>query len=87
MKNSITFLLVMVCFYSKAQTTQELQYAAYLTASKSMWDRSISVAEKNYGHQSFEKAVAMYGLLNNTMATKDENTFDENVDQTIDLLK
>ena len=70
-----------------AQNSNELQYAAYLKASKTMWMKAIESAEAEYGEQSFERAMAMYGLLNNTMASKDENTFDEYVDPTIDLLK
>jgi len=87
MKNKISIMLVISSIVSVAQTSEEAQYAAYLTTSKSMWDRSISIAEKAHGEHSFERAVAMYGLLNNTMVTKDEDTFDDNVDQTVDLLK
>lgn len=87
MKNLVTIAFCVLSIMSIAQTTEEVQYGAYLTTSKSMWDRSISLAEKSYGEQSFEKAIAMYGLLNNTMANQDEETFDANVDQTIDLLK
>lgn len=87
MKNILTAGMLMVAGLSLAQTSQQTQYAAYLNASKTMWERSISQAEKESGPKSFEKAIAMYGLLTNTMATKDEETFDDNVDQTIDLLK
>ncbi|MEQ9402732.1 MAG: hypothetical protein RIM99_04025 [Cyclobacteriaceae bacterium] len=87
MKKAITMLLVGMTTLTMAQTTEETQYAAYLTAGKTMWERSISMAEKEAGANSFKKAIAMYGLLNNTMANQDEDTFDENVDQTIDLLK
>lgn len=61
--------------------------AGYLTASKTMWEKSIRMAEKESGKVSFERAMAMYGLLNNTMASEDEDSFDEYVDPTIDLLK
>ena len=87
MKNLITICVLMISGISLAQTSKQTQYAAYLTASKTMWERSIALAEKESGADSFEKAVAMYGLLNNTMATQDEETFDANVDQTKDLLK
>jgi len=87
MKNTITTILVASCFFVKAQNLQDLQYGAYLKASKSLWERSISIAEKEFGTHSFEKAMAVYGLLNNTMATKDEDTFDDNVDEAVDLLK
>ena len=88
MKNILTILMLMIAGLSLAQRTlKEIQYAAYLNASKTMWERSIAQAEKESGEKSFEKAIAMYGLLSNTMASKDEETFDDNVDQTIDLLK
>ncbi|MEP1096211.1 MAG: tetratricopeptide repeat protein [Cyclobacteriaceae bacterium] len=87
MKHSISVLLLTVAGISVGQSLDEIQYGAYIKSSKVMWDRSISVADKNHGSESFEKAMAMYGLLNSTMATKDEETFDDNVDQTVDLLK
>ena len=87
MKKLIFIINLGYAFLGAAQSSKELQYAAYLTASKTMWERSISQAEKESGAESFEKAIAMYGLLNNTMASKDKETFDDNVDQTIDLLK
>lgn len=87
MKTIVTGYALMLAVLSSAQTSQEAQYAAYLKASKSMWERSISLAEKENGAESFEKAMAMYGLLSNTMATMDEETFDDNIDQTVDLLK
>ncbi|SNS60394.1 Tetratricopeptide repeat-containing protein [Ekhidna lutea] len=87
MKNLLTLFMLMMAGLSLAQTSSQMQYAAYLKASKTMWERSIILAEKESGEKSFEKAVAMYGLLNNTMATQDEDTFDENVGQTVDLLK
>lgn len=87
MKNVLTVTLLMIAGLSLAQSSKQSQYAGYLNASKTMWERSINLAEKESGGKSFEKAIAMYGLLNNTMATQDEETFEENVDQTIDLLK
>lgn len=79
--------MLMMAGLSSAQSSKEIQYAGYLNASKTMWEKSIVLAERESGAQSFEKALAMYGLLNNTMATQDEETFKDNVDQTIDLLK
>ncbi|MEP5611280.1 MAG: tetratricopeptide repeat protein [Cyclobacteriaceae bacterium] len=87
MKHSISILLLAVASISVGQTLDEIQYGAYIKSSKVMWDRAITVADTKHGSQSFEKAMAMYGLLNSTMATKDEATFDDNVDQTVDLFK
>lgn len=87
MKIIVFLIVICVSFQGIAQTSQEMQYAAYVKSSKAMWERSASLAEKESGAKSFQKAIALYGLLSNTMATMDEETFDENVDQTIDLLK
>lgn len=87
MKTILTISTLIIAFFSSAQTSQEMQYAAYVKSSKSMWERSIGLAEKESGAKSLQKAIAMYGLLSNTMATQDEDTFDDNVDQTVNLLK
>lgn len=87
MKNVISTLLLIPSFLCQAQNLEDLQYGAYLKASKSLWERSVALAEKDFGADSFEKSLAVYGLLNNTMATKDEDTFDEYVDSVVDLLK
>ncbi|MEP0984734.1 tetratricopeptide repeat protein [Ekhidna sp.] len=87
MKKSISILTLMIAMLSWGQSVKETQYAAYLKASKTLWEKSIEEAKKKHGEKSFETAMAMYGLLNNTMATQDEETFDDFKDQTIDLLK
>ncbi|WP_425392887.1 tetratricopeptide repeat protein [Ekhidna sp.] len=87
MKKLLSITALSMVFLSYAQTSKETQYAAYLKASKTMWERSIEQAKKESGEESFEVAMAMYGLLNNTMATEDEDTFDDYKDITIDLLE
>lgn len=87
MKTKLTILMLMIAGLSLAQTSKETQYAAYLTASKTMWERSIDQAKRESSEKSFQTAMAMYGLLNNTMATEDEDTFDEYKDGMIDLLE
>lgn len=86
MKNTVAFLLLISSVSIKAQNLQEIQYAAFLKSSHSLWERSISLAE-SASLSDFEKAVPMYGLLNNTMATQDEKVFKEYVDETVDFLK
>ncbi|MEM9341103.1 MAG: tetratricopeptide repeat protein [Bacteroidota bacterium] len=83
------FLLMTMAFAYQlvAQDTKEVQYGAYLMNSKAMWKQSVRLAEVAHGKESFDVAMARYGLLNNTMAEKDEETFDEYIDDTIDLLK
>lgn len=87
MKNSISILLLVTVSVSLGQTLDEMQYGAYVKTSITMWERSIVMADQKHGAESFNKAMAMYGLLNSTMATKDKETFDDNVDQTVDLIK
>lgn len=88
MKRTIIIIIaLLVAGATFAQNLNEIQYGGYLKASKSLWERAISVAEKQHGEQSFEKAMAVYGLLNATMATQDEETFDAYVDTASDLLK
>ena len=85
MKN-LSFILLMLAGIASAQTSNEMQYAAYLKASKTMWEKSAQLARESYGADSFEYAMALYGLLNNTMANKDEATFDEYITLTNELL-
>ncbi|MEQ6167116.1 tetratricopeptide repeat protein [Ekhidna sp. MALMAid0563] len=87
MKTLTKLMMLVLTVSTYAQSTKEMQYAAYLKASKTMWERSIERAKKESGEESFEVAMAMYGLLNNTMATEDEDTFDDYKDITIDLLE
>lgn len=87
MKKIISISALMIGTFSWGQSIEQTQYAAYLKASKTLWEKSIDEAKKKYGEDSFETAIAMYGLLNNTMATQDEDTFDDYKDETIDLLE
>ncbi|WP_424962235.1 tetratricopeptide repeat protein [Ekhidna sp.] len=87
MKILFKIFTLVLTFSISAQSSKQMQYVAYLKASKIMWEKSIAQAKEESGDDSFEAAMAMYGMLNNTMATKDEATFNEYKDQTIDLLK
>ncbi|MEM0939135.1 MAG: tetratricopeptide repeat protein [Bacteroidota bacterium] len=79
--------LLLTIGVSAQQSLKQTQYAAYLTTSKMMWEKSTKLAAKEHGEESFEKALALYGLLNNTMASKDEETFKKYKDETIELLE
>ena len=87
MKKLVTIIVGVITVVASAQSTEELSYGAYLNASKTMWEKAVKSAEKQNGKGSFEKAMALYGLLNNTMANQDEETFDDYKEQTIDLLE
>ncbi len=87
MKNLMITTLLAVSIGLSAQELDQTQYAAYLTASKSMWQKSVAIASDKYGPESYEKALALYGLLGNTMASQDEDTFVEYKEETIDVLE
>lgn len=87
MKNLITIIALTISLNLLAQKPNEIQYAAYLKSSKTLWQKSVEEAEKEHGKESFERALALYGLLNSTMATEDEDTFDDYKQETIELLK
>lgn len=79
--------LALTVSVSAQQTIKETQYAAYLAASKTMWEKSAELATEKHGENSFERAMALYGILSNTMASQDEETFDKYKDKTVDLLE
>lgn len=87
MKNLLLTIALAFVANAMAQTGNETQYAAYLKASKTLWEKSVRDAGSEYGENSFERAMALYGLLGNTMASEDEETFDQYKDETVDLLK
>ena len=87
MKNLIFLIAFALTVSVMAQSSNENQYTAYLKASKTMWERSIKEANQEKGEDSFEVALAMYGLLGSTMAKQDEETFDQYEEQTIYLLE
>ena len=87
MKNLMNISLLLIAAGLSGQTLENLQYGAYLTTGKTMWEKSVKEASEKFGEESFEKALALYGLLNNTMASQDEETFDAHKDGAIDLLK
>jgi len=87
MRNLFLTIVLALTVSAKGQVPNEVQYAAYVQASKTLWEKSVKEAEDSYGEKSFEKAMALYGLLNNTMASEDEDTFNEYKSETVDILK
>ncbi len=65
-----------------AQNAGEISYKAYLTNSEALWKQAIVKA-----NDPWQKALAHYGLLSTTMATQNEDLFDDYVDSTIELLE
>ncbi len=88
MKNQIkrivllTLLLGLGIYSLTAQNKNETTYKAYLFNSEALWKQAI-VKAKN----PWQKALAHYGLLSNTMSDQNEDLFDEYVDITLNLLE
>ena len=87
MKNVMLILLICCAGAAFAQSSQEVQYAAYLSASKTLWEKSIELAKKENGEGTHQHVLAIYGLLNNTMVDEDQTTFDDYVDTATDYLE
>ncbi|MBY0432492.1 MAG: hypothetical protein K2U26_00110 [Cyclobacteriaceae bacterium] len=68
-------------------------YKAYVSQSKELWVKSVSAFENEAKlspastEKQFNLAVAQYGLLLGTMASQDEDLFDEYVSKTKDQLE
>ncbi len=74
------------------QETQSLSYVAYLKSSTTLWEKVIEkekyqVEKSATVDNKFNLAMAYYGLLNATMASKDESTFDKYLGLTKELLE
>jgi tetratricopeptide (TPR) repeat protein len=89
---SVTFCSVLIALLFLAAGTimaqpdwQKTQYQAYLKSDVKLWHQSMKeVATSN---DAFTKSLAGYGVLNATMATQNEDLFDEYLDETYDPLE
>jgi len=76
-----------------AQSVKELTYQAYLKNDPALWKSAVGEAEKRVLNEmgtkakKYKLAMARYGLLGQTMSDKNEDTFDANLDVTIELLE
>lgn len=94
MKNvskSFVCLIVMIMASSFQQQVQTNTYAAYLSGSLQLWERSIAQAQQQYDASQtndarFELALAMYGGMSATMKDEDEAFFGRYVDDAMDHL-
>lgn len=77
----ITIFLTLSVIVSVAQPNA-MTYRAYILNSQGLWEQSIKSSNTSY-----EKALAMYGFLNSTMADQDEKAFDKYYDDTIGQLE
>lgn len=84
--NKLLILVGVVLFFAQRGVYAQgsiLTYQAYVNNSQVMWDRAVSGTHPD----EFSKAMAYYGLLNGTMADKDEDRFDKYYDQTLELFE
>lgn len=81
---AVVFMIVSNAQLSKAQKADSLMYKAYLLSSENLWESSLNQSDKEW---SLQKAIAYYGILNNTMVSSNEEKFDEFVDPAIEYLE
>ncbi len=77
----IVFVLLVSGAFAQRSSVQ-----AYLAADLDIWKKVAQSATAVHGEASMETAMAYYGLLNSTMATKDRETFDRYADKTLKIL-
>jgi len=78
-------LMVFICQnLANGQAYDSLMYKAYIFNSHSLWESAIDQFDKE---PSLQKAIAYYGILNNTMSSLNEDRFDEYVDVAIEFLE
>jgi len=80
----VAFVILVNAQISKAQKVDSLMYRAYLLSSESLWESALSRYQEEL---SLEKAIAYYGVLNNTMVSSDEDKFDQYLDPTLEYLE
>ena len=89
MKRIISGVLLTVwvttCIWAQTADIKKSMYQAYLFSSKKTWKENVVKLEKKYSATSSKEdlyllASSYYGILNATMADKDEDTFDEYID-------
>ena len=73
-------------------TVKEVEYAAYLNASKTLWKQAIDRRQKAYDsdqnpNKLYDLTLAQYGLLNATIIDQDKKLFEEYVDLTVESLE
>ncbi|HBH25464.1 MAG TPA: hypothetical protein DDY13_18865 [Cytophagales bacterium] len=91
MKTTVKTIVIILFTVSTAfgQKVEEQSYQAYLRANPDAWLIPVKTAKMQFesgGSDAdlFEYAMARYGLLSATMRDRDEDMFDEYVDETIE---
>lgn len=88
MKNSLIFItMILVVQLVSAQTLKEREYVAFMTGSNAFWEKCVAISKEKHGKNSYEYAMTIYGMLGNTMASRDKNTFEKYDDIALDIFK
>lgn len=80
----VIVLIVVTNVGVNAQSFDSLMYNAYLMNSHSLWESALN---KTNNDPSLQKAVAYYGILNNTMVSSNAEVFDHYVDPALEFLE
>lgn len=81
-------ILIMTAIPVYSQEVDHLSYKAYLTTSINLWEKTVKSKEEKLSRDPenkdalYQLALAQYGLLSATIATKDENSFDKYIEGT-----
>jgi tetratricopeptide (TPR) repeat protein len=90
---TIAFLLFIVFRVSAQDAVDEKMYQSYLQHDKEQWKRAVELRTQDSkkfpadANKQFNLAFTRFSLLNSAMAKKDEDLFDDYIDETKGLLK
>ncbi len=79
-------------FATASIETRKALYDAYLSGLKLLWEKGVAQEQRKFDshptdHNRFDLAYAQFGLLSYTLKNKDEELFDDYVDETIEHLE
>jgi tetratricopeptide (TPR) repeat protein len=83
---------IIMCAKAQDNEIDAILYKAYISSSEVHWKEGVKRLQKIYEEKgdkesAFALAMGKYGLLNGTMATKNEELFDAHADETLELLE
>ncbi|SMG29696.1 Tetratricopeptide repeat-containing protein [Marivirga sericea] len=80
----VVLMILVNAQFSEAQKVDSLMYKAYLLSSDNLWEAALNQFDKE---RPLQKAIAYYGILNNTMVASNEEKFDEFVDPALEYIE
>jgi tetratricopeptide (TPR) repeat protein len=89
MKTQSKLLAILIVWFfslgAKGQSADSIMYATYLSNSETLWQKSLEKTQK--GDSEWDQALSYYGILFNTVASKNEALFKEHLDPALELLE